>query len=715
MFTDQSLKQSPGKRAANFILLTVVGLLMNFGGARLASALNLPLFLDTAGTILAAVLGGSIPGITVGFLSNMINSLQDYTTLYYGSMNVMIAIAAAWFSRKGYLKKVWGILLSIITFSLIGGALGSLVTWLIYGLDFGTGISAPLAHRIFDAGTLNAFWSQFTADMIIDLADKTVSVLLAVLILFLLPEKRRNDLYFHGWRQAPLARKHESKARRRFSRKCSLRFKVLLLIAAAVTLVALVVTWVSVALYHESMVEQQSELAHGVANVVSSNVDPARVDEFLEKGEEASGYSEVKARLSDIMRSTQDIEFVYVYRILPDGCHVVFDPDTDEVEGLPAGTVIPFDEAFEEYIPTLLAGGAMPPVISDETYGWLLTVYQPIVDRNGECQCYVGVDISMRALAKNEQVFIAKVVSLFVGFFILILVLSVWLAEYNVILPINSMAMAAGSFAYDTEDVRHESVERIGELEIRTGDEIENLYRALTKTTGDMMGYVEDVRKKSEVIEKMQNGLIMVLADLVESRDKNTGDHVRHTAAYARIIMERLREDGIYTDQLTDSFIEDVVHSAPLHDVGKIQIPDEVLNKPGKLTEEEFERMKKHTSAGGEIIQQAIGVISEDSSGYLKEARNLARYHHEKWDGTGYPEGLSGEEIPLSARIMAVADVFDALVSKRSYKEEFPFGKALQIIREGAGSHFDPNVARAFLESEAQVRAILESHVTENQ
>ena len=151
MLTDISLKQSPKKRALNFILLTAAGLLINFGGARLAQGFRLPLFLDTAGTITAAALGGSIPGVTVGFLTNMINSVQDHSTLYYGSMNVLIAIVTAWFSRKGYFRKIRGLLLSILVFSLIGGGLGSMVTWLIYGLDFGNGISAPLAHRIYDA------------------------------------------------------------------------------------------------------------------------------------------------------------------------------------------------------------------------------------------------------------------------------------------------------------------------------------------------------------------------------------------------------------------------------------------------------------------------------------------------------------------------------------------------------------------------------------
>jgi HD-GYP domain-containing protein (c-di-GMP phosphodiesterase class II) len=173
--------------------------------------------------------------------------------------------------------------------------------------------------------------------------------------------------------------------------------------------------------------------------------------------------------------------------------------------------------------------------------------------------------------------------------------------------------------------------------------------------------------------------------------------------------MDQMRKDGAYTDQLTDEFCEDVVNSAPLHDIGKIQVPDAILNKPGKLTDEEFDIMKTHAAAGGEIIDQAIAAVSEEDSGYLKEARNLAAYHHEKWNGKGYPDGLSGEEIPLSARIMAVADVFDALVSKRSYKDGFPFEKAVGIIEEGSGSHFDPKIVDSFLKAQDEIRAVAES------
>ena len=154
-----------------------------------------------------------------------------------------------------------------------------------------------------------------------------------------------------------------------------------------------------------------------------------------------------------------------------------------------------------------------------------------------------------------------------------------------------------------------------------------------------------------------------------------------------------------------------MVHSAPLHDIGKIQVPDLILNKPGKLSEDEFEAMKAHTTAGADMIRHAMDMVSESDSGYLKEAMNLANFHHEKWDGIGYPRGLKGEEIPLSARIMAVADVFDALVSKRSYKDGFPFEKAMAIIEEGAGSHFDPRIVGAFRQASEEVREVMNSNM----
>ncbi len=197
-----------------------------------------------------------------------------------------------------------------------------------------------------------------------------------------------------------------------------------------------------------------------------------------------------------------------------------------------------------------------------------------------------------------------------------------------------------------------------------------------------------------EQVSRMQSGMITFMAEVVENRDDNTGGHIRRTAKYVEDIAKELKRKDIYSDILTDRYMSDMVVAAPLHDIGKIHIPDTVLNKPGKLTEEEFEIMKTHTTAGEELLTRAKEELGE--SGYLNTAVEMAAYHHEWWNGKGYPYGISGEKIPLCARIMAVADVFDALTSKRCYKNAMPLEKAYAIIREESGTHFDPVVAEAF-------------------
>ena len=197
-----------------------------------------------------------------------------------------------------------------------------------------------------------------------------------------------------------------------------------------------------------------------------------------------------------------------------------------------------------------------------------------------------------------------------------------------------------------------------------------------------------------ERISSMQSGMITFMAEVVENRDDNTGGHIRRTAEYVERIAKELKRQGLYSDILTERYMSDMVVAAPLHDIGKIHIPDAVLNKPGKLTEEEFQVMKTHTTAGEELLTHAKADLGE--SGYLNMALEMAAYHHEWWNGKGYPYGISGEEIPLCARIMAVADVFDALTSKRCYKCAMPLEKAYSIIREESGTHFDPAVVEAF-------------------
>ncbi len=196
-------------------------------------------------------------------------------------------------------------------------------------------------------------------------------------------------------------------------------------------------------------------------------------------------------------------------------------------------------------------------------------------------------------------------------------------------------------------------------------------------------------------LSDMQTHIISGLSSLIENRDTETGEHVARTARYVKTLAEDAVMDGVYADVIDTHFIELLYSLAPLHDVGKIVVSDQILKKPGRLTPEEFEQMKRHASAGGTVIGQILEGITDEE--YIAFATDIAVHHHEKWDGSGYPSGLSGEEIPLSARIMAIADVFDALISERCYKKPMPLEEALRIIQEGAGAHFDPKLVEVFL------------------
>ena len=487
-------------------------------------------------------------------------------------------------------------------------------------------------------------------------------------------------------------------------RKRSIRTNILLLLSIALFIFGLSAATISYKIYMDASVEQHKRLGIGVANLVANVVDPNRVNEYLEKGESVEGYLATKERLYRIRESSPDIKYVYVYKIMKDGCHVIFDLDTNDMAGSPVGSIEAFDETFMQYIPTLLEGGTIEPIISDDSYGWLLTIYKPIYDDDGVCQCYAAVDVSMDELRKQAQDYMAKLAIIFFCLFAVILLIGYQLAKYNLILPINKMAHFAGMFAYNNDEMLDRNLSNVRDLKIETGDEVENLYHAFVKMIKDSVKFAKTVKNKNHTISKMQNALILTLADLVESRDENTGQHIKKTAAYVKIILEEMKRKGIYKEQLTDRFIDDVTNSAPLHDIGKIAVPDAILNKPGKLTNEEFDIMKTHTSKGGKIIESIIEMVPE--AHYLDEAKNLATYHHERWDGKGYPTGLAGDNIPLSARIMAVADVFDALVSKRSYKDGFPFDKAMNIILEERGTHFDPLLVDVFLSVKDEVEQV---------
>jgi len=204
----------------------------------------------------------------------------------------------------------------------------------------------------------------------------------------------------------------------------------------------------------------------------------------------------------------------------------------------------------------------------------------------------------------------------------------------------------------------------------------------------------ELIRERTEQLNKLKNGIISVLADVVESRDTTTGVHIENTATYIEIMLKEMLERGVYADEINSWSLDTVISSSRMHDIGKIAISDTILNKPDKLSTAEFDLIKTHCNEGVAIVEKMSKLSGEED--FLQHANIFAVSHHERWDGTGYPSGLKGDDIPLQGRIMAIVDVYDALVSRRPYKDPFTHEDAVKIIILAAGTQFDPKIVAVF-------------------
>ncbi len=242
-------------------------------------------------------------------------------------------------------------------------------------------------------------------------------------------------------------------------------------------------------------------------------------------------------------------------------------------------------------------------------------------------------------------------------------------------------------------------------LTVRSALAAFNQERALHVQNANLKKANDVLASLSRELSDTRDVTILAMASLAESRDSDTGNHIRRTQFYIKAIAEHLRSHPRFQDHLDDKNIDLLFKSAPLHDIGKVGIPDRILLKPGKLTFEEFEIMKTHAAIGKEVIEAAEKNMGMEIE-FLRFAKEIAYNHHEKWDGSGYPRGLSGDAIPISARLMALADVYDALISRRVYKEGMSHEKAMGIIMEGRGKHFDPDVVDAAFSLEDDLQAI---------
>ncbi len=690
----------------NYFTLIIAGVLcvlLNLMLHSLTQYFNIPLYLDNTGTVLIAALSGYLPGIIIALATCLIKgAIFESTLIYFGITDIVIAVCAAhYFGRHNKDKNKTLRLALLFLTTIVAGIIFNLCFMYFFPTAKNWNVIYSVIDKIHRQLNLSTRALKIISMIIITTIDMFIILPLCFLIQKILPLKIKKDLVLIGWRQTPIDQ--DETIDFVDCRSMSLKTSIIIALSFACISISVIASLISLILFRNYSLNKHKEIAKSSASLAASFINGDNVETYLKEGE-VLDYAKTKEMLYDIRESSPNIEYVYVYKIEDDGCHVIFDLDTKDLGAGKLGDVIPFDKSFRPYLDDLKAGKDIDAIVSNDTYGWLLTEYEPVYNSKGECVCYAAADIQMKDLRDYEHEFLIKLISLFLGFFILVMTVGMWFARYRLIYPVNTMAASASDFAYNTEKARENNILQIKNLNIHTGDEIENLYNAMVKTTQDSMDYFSALQAKTKKISELQSGLIMVLADIVENRDESTGNHIKKTAAYVNIILNKMREDGNHLDILTDDYISDVVRSAPLHDIGKIKIPDAILNKPGRLTDEEFEIMKTHTTAGEKIIDETIATMPD--ADYLLHAKQLAGLHHERWDGKGYPYGLKAEEIPLESRVMAVADVFDALVSKRCYKEPFTFDKAFSIIEEESGTHFDPLVAKAFLDSREEVERI---------
>ncbi|MBR5090479.1 MAG: HD-GYP domain-containing protein, partial [Ruminiclostridium sp.] len=337
------------------------------------------------------------------------------------------------------------------------------------------------------------------------------------------------------------------------------------------------------------------------------------------------------------LNNTPYLEYLYVTQIQPDGCHIIYDLETEDTEleqykessadELALGGIYPFEEAFEDSIPTLLAGGRIDIIESNDTFGWLLTGYEPLYDDSGKCTAYIGIDISMLGVESSTRF------------------LLVWLVAVTMIFLaiITIVGIVAQKHARQAE-------------------------------------HYAEIEKQNKRDQKLLHEVITAFANSIDAKDKYTHGHSSRVAEYSKKLAEM--------NNKSEQECEEIYYAALLHDIGKIGVPDGIITKDGKLTDEEYEKIKQHPALGAQILNS----ITEFP--YLSIG---AGGHHERYDGKGYPHHLKGTDIPEIARIVSVADAYDAMSSKRSYRDPIPQQKVREEIVKGSGTQFDPEYARLML------------------
>ena len=458
------------------LMVCVLGVVLNIVLGQIVSMFGLPLYLDTVGTITVAVLGGYLPGVFVGFVTNIIKSFFDSSSLYYGVLNVLIAGSAAFLARRGFFKTIRGVILSALLFTLIGGGLGALIPWFMDWLEFD---SESLSGILYTQWHFDLFPAHLLSSLITDLPDKFVTVILVRFLLYIIPEKFYRYCGFSMWMQSPESGQGKEIQIGSNVRLVSLRIKMLIVLLFSLTTVAVVSTVISVRVYYKTSIEDHERLAQGTATLAAGIIDGNKVDEYITKRGRVTGYEETKSLMRDILSSTSEISYLYFCKMEEDGYHVVLDIDTEKTPAYEIGEIVEYEGTVSDLVPFLLAGEEVDPVITRDDYGELITAMKPVFDSNGKCVCYAIAEVDIQMIIEDVKSFLMEMISVFLSFFILLCAFVMWLTDYNVIYPIRTITETIDTFSSDSQENMDDDVKAFRSIGVHTGDEIEKLYNII--------------------------------------------------------------------------------------------------------------------------------------------------------------------------------------------------------------------------------------------
>ncbi len=508
------------------IALALAGLLLNLFLTRLVTVLHAPLYLDTVGSIVVGALAGPLPGMAVAFLSNVVRALADPITQYYGVLAVLIALCAACFSARGWLRSKAGCAAAAVCFLCIGGVMGSGLTWLLYG-GMGEGISAPYAQWLYTRG-LSVFWAQFLADVVIDTVDKFLTMLLVYQFLRHYPRRLYDCFPLSYLYDRDDEAQHQVWCRQRSHyRVHSVHTRVVSLLALSVLALGTLSTTVGVLYYQRAERQQYIIKASDAARQAAQLIDSRRVAAYLEQGRNAEGYVETEQKLYALYRNTTNLSYLYVYQVREDGNHVVFDLDTSKIPGDKPGARIDFDPDFVKYRPQMLLGAYIPPVLSHSKYGWLITAYYPIRNDLGTTVAYACADIATMQYVRGILSYIIQLIGVQFTVCMLILALTIQLVRRRVVDPINTIVQQ--SIAFDSMNPERwlTSAQWLERVPVTTGDEIETLYQTVCKVEENVAQNMIRIRQ-SEEIERTNR-------ELEEAIRRADGENAAKTEFYSRM------------------------------------------------------------------------------------------------------------------------------------------------------------------------------------